>query len=383
MHNVLMPRIDAAMQSGRIVEWLKKQGENVIEGEPLVLVEGEKTTFEIEAPTSGTLHEIYGQTGTDVTVGEVVAVISEPGEVTQEAVPVQNSSAPLQATPVPVAQDAVSLREVRASPAARALARQHSIDVTTIKGTGPHGRIQIEDVMRVVEGASHLQVSKEPRIRERIPLKGIRKAVAERLAYSFHSTIPVMLTVQIDMDALAEARKATNASVTAFVVKAVAAALRDNLILNSSFDQDAIRIYDDINIAVAIDTAEGLMAPVIVGPEKLSLQAVSSAITDLRTKALSGKLTLQELTGGTFTVTNLGGEGVDLFSPIINPPQSAILAIGQVARKPVVIQDSVGIRSCATASLIFDHRVTDGVPAAKFLLRVKSILEKPSSLLAE
>lgn len=387
MHEIVLPRIDAAMQSGRIIEWLKKEGEKVVNGEPVVRVEGEKTTFEVEAPASGVLRSIFLKPGSEAPVGDVLAVIGEP----EEEVPAHYTRAPstLTSPPVQIAAQVAPQkegplpREVRASPAARALARKRGIDLAQVKGTGVDGRIQAEDVLKALgrqESPILERLGTTPRVTEIIPLHGIRKTVAERLSYSFHTTVPVLLTTEVDLETLQEGRKriGSNVSVTAFIVKAAARALREHLILNSSLDEN--KIYDDINVAVAIHTPEGLTAPTIVGPENTNLVAISEKIAGLRERAASGRLTIDEVTGDTFTVTNLGAEGIDIFAPIINPPQAAILAVGQLTRKPVVVGDSVTARSRATLSLIYDHRITDGVPAAQFLAHVKRLLENPDSL---
>lgn len=390
MHDIAMPRIDAAMQSGKIIEWLRKEGEKVVKGEQVVRVEGEKTTFEVEAPASGVLRSILLRAGSEALVGGVLGIIGEP----EEEVPAHYAKASSSLTP-PAVQIAGQVapqkeeplrREVRASPAARALARKHGIDPAQVKGTGVGGRIQAEDVLKVLgreESSTLERLGTTPRVKEIIPLQGIRKTVAERLSYSFHTTVPVLLTTEVDLETLQEGRKqiGSKVSVTAFVVKAAARALREHLILNSSLDENKIKIYDDINVAVAIHVPEGLTAPTIVGPENMSLTAISEKIADLRERAASGKLRIDEVTGGTFTVTNLGSEGIDIFAPIINPPQAAILAVGQLTRKPVIVGDSVAARSRATLSLIYDHRVTDGVPAAQFLAQVKWLLENPDSLM--
>lgn len=203
------------------------------------------------------------------------------------------------------------------------------------------------------------------------------------MTYSSRTAIPVMLTADVDFEALQETRDriGSTVSVTAFIVKAAACALREHLILNSSLDEDKIKVYDDINVAVAINTPDGLLAPTIVGAESMSLASISQKITNLRERAVSSRLTIDELTGATFTVTNLGAEGIEIFAPIINPPQAAILAVGESAKKPVAVSDSVKIRSRATLSPIFDHRITDGVPAARFLTDIKRLLENPDSLL--
>jgi pyruvate dehydrogenase E2 component (dihydrolipoamide acetyltransferase) len=387
MHEVVMPRMDVTMKSGKIVQWLKKNGQAVSKGEPIVIVEGEKTTFEIESPDSGLLRGILREEGSEVSVGDPIALIGTQ----EEKIPDRYGTKPVAdtqraGTESHAARSVIerpASQEIIASPAARSLARKHRIDLAQVKGTGRNGRIQAEDVMTIIEGRGSVRgVARTPKVKEVLQLTGIRKAVAHRLSFSFHTAVPVLLTTEVDFDALEEARK-NNASisVTAFVVKAVAKALREHLILNSSIEEDQVSVYDDINVALAINTSDGLVAPAIEGAERKSLQEIAESIASLKNTAISGKLTVNDLTTGTFTVTNLGAEGVELFAPIINPPQSAILAIGRATRKPVVVGDSICIRPRAVLSLIFDHRVTDGVPAAQFLAQVKRILEDPQSMI--
>jgi pyruvate dehydrogenase E2 component (dihydrolipoamide acetyltransferase) len=387
MHEVLMPRADVLMKSGTIVQWLKNEGENIDKGEPVVLIEAEKTTFEIDAQDSGILKKILKLQGEDALVGETLALIG----TLDEKVPDQFAASA--STPEPTLIRASTrgpegpsvTHEVRASPAARSFARQHAVDLAKVTGTGPRGRIQLEDVQKAAKlpkTSSSGQTEFMHTIKQKIPLTGIRKVVAERLSYSFHTVVPVMLTTEVDFEALEETRKRLEppVSVTAFLVKSVASSLRQHLILNSSLEADEIMVYDDINIAVATNTPEGLIAPAVFEPERKSLHEISSEIAEMKDRALSGRLAVRELTGGTFTVTNLGGEGIEIFAPIINPPQAAILALGRASRKPVARGDSVQIRLRATLSLMFDHRITDGVPAAQFLARVKQLLENPISL---
>jgi len=377
-----MPRIDAAMQSGKVVEWLKEEDEKITKGEAVVRVEGEKTTFEIEAPASGFLRRILCKAGSEIPVGEVLGIIEE---LRAEVLETPRVSEPSPAQEKLGRAPQRASHEVRASPAARALARQHGVDLTTITGTGRDGRIHTEDILRVLDRGTRTseKLGTILSVREVIPLEGIRKAVAERLGYSVHTTVPVMLTTEVDLQALEDMRDriSSTVSLTACVVKAAARALRDHLILNSSLDEGKISVYDDINVAVAIDTPSGLIAPTVIGPEKTSVATISEQIENLRQRAISGTLAIHELTGATFTVTNLGAEGIEIFAPIINPPQAAILAVGKAAKKPIVVDDLIEIRLVATLSLIFDHRITDGVPAARFLGLVRRLLEDPESLL--
>jgi len=396
LHSVVVPRLDPAMKTGRIVEWLKKENEAVNKGEPILVVEGEKTIFEVEAPATGVLRKILYPIGSEIEVLRVVAIIGEadepiPPDLLPGAPRIEVSPPPLriEKPSVAVVERAVE-EEARASPVARKLAEEYGIDLTTIKGTGPDGRIVKEDVLRAVEerravvpavpSGAVVPAFKPPSVAKTLPLLGTRKTIAERLSYSFHTVVPVTVTMEVNMEKLLDHHESIRAtmgdvSLTALILKAVAKALESHAILNSTLDGNEIKIFEDINIALAINTPDGLITPVIRNSNKKSVVEISDAIRELTEKAMQHKLSLEELLGGTFTVTNMGPYDVEIFAPIINPPQSAILGIGRIAKRAVIINDQIVIRPVANLSLVFDHRVTDGVPAAKFLQEVKRILE--------
>jgi len=400
MHEVIVPRLDPAMKTGKVVEWLKKEGDQVRKGEALLVVEGEKTTFEVEAPSEGVLRRILSQPGDNVQVPAVVGFVGrldEPLPTAQVAV-----TAPSPPPSIKEVEEAPRILErrvegVRASPLARKLAEEFAIDLTTIKGTGPDGRILKEDILRAVEVRRTAEVTapsvtpteflKGLRIARSLPLSGIRRTVAERLSYSFRTTVPVIITMHVDMENLIHLRESmktaikTDLSLTAFIVKAVAKALETHTILNSTLEGDEIKIFEEINIALAINTPEGLVAPVIRHANEKRVQEISSAIQQLTEKTMQKKLDLQDLLGSTFTISNLGPYGVEIFAPVINPPQTAIIGFGTTEKRPTIINENVVIKHMATLSLVFDHRVVDGVPAAEFLQKVKHLLEAPYLLL--
>jgi pyruvate dehydrogenase E2 component (dihydrolipoamide acetyltransferase) len=386
-----MPRLDPGMQSGKIVEWLKKEGETVRKGEPILVVEGEKTTFEIEAPESGPLTKILADVGAEVQVAQPVAVIGQPGT--------SGTSQPAP-TPVEVGEKeaprsaaagtgyGISSERVIASPAARRLAKEYGLDLASLKGTGPGGRITTEDIMAAKRAGEHSAqatqtVSKlpQPAVLKKVKLSGIRKVVAERLSYSARTSVPVTITVEADATKLmAMKERQSHIGFTAFGVKAVAKALRNHVEVNATIENDEVTVYSEINVAVAIDTEQGLLAPVIRNADRLTLQEIHSAISDLQNRAGENRLSVENLTGGTFTVTNLGGYDVESFAPVINPPQCAILGLGRIAYKPFAHGKEVVAKPATLLTLVFDHRVLDGVPAAKFLRDVKRNLEDPEEL---
>ena len=386
MPNVLMPRIDPGMQTGKIVEWLKKEGEFVQKGEPILVVEGEKTTFEIEAPDSGVLNKILVEVGTDVQVTQPVAVIGESEKSSNsesQAKSIQQAISQQQPTTM---SPATPSDRVIASPAARRLAQDRGVDIAHLKGTGPGGRLTREDVLASVEPVSSVSrvVSRvsEPVVMRKVKLDGIRKAVAERLTFSERNVVPVTLTMETDASKLVELKnKGDHVGFTAFAAKAVAMALERHPAMNSTIEDDEITIYSDINVAVAINTDLGLVAPVIQNADKKSAKVIDAKIQELSQKAKENRLAIEELTGGTFTLTNLGAYDVESFAPVINPPQCAILGLGRIAYRPVATGEQVTVRPTTVLTLVFDHRIVDGVPAAAFLRDVKRNLEDPQQLL--
>ena len=396
MPEVVMPRLDPGMQTGKIVEWLKKEGDLVRKGEPILVVEGEKTTFEIEAPEGGVLSKLLVEVGSDVQVADPVAIIGESSTgsqsvtrretVQQEGVQGSRASPQSYTSPTPFTAKSPSGDRIVASPAARRLAQEHHVDLTTLSGTGPGGRISREDVLAAVEQAPKAaQVfSKvlQPAVLREVKLEGIRKAVAERLSFSARTAVPVTITMEADATRLvAMKEKESHISFTAFAVKAAAKALEKHTAINSTIEGDNITTYSDVNVAVAINTEEGLVAPVIQNANRKPLKGINSAIDVLSQKAAEKRLTIEELTGGTFTVTNLGAYDIESFAPVINPPQCAILGLGRIVYKPFALGGSVSARPSTMLTLVFDHRIVDGVPAAKFLQDLKRYLEDPESLL--
>lgn len=377
---VVMPRLSLTMTEGTVAQWFKKEGETITKGEPLVEVISEKATVEVEAPASGILRKIMVEQGMEIPVNATLAVITAPDEQVTEA-ELENLRAPTEqkeaAFEAPVSQsqtETVSGVEERviASPAAKRLAREHGISLAQLTGSGPEGRIVEEDVQRFVEQAGQGAL----RVREVIPLVGIKKTTAERVARSFRTAPHSTVIMDVDMTNAATMRKEKQVSYTELLIKAIADTLRKHPLLNSTLTEDEkIKVYEDVNLGVAVATDQGLTVPVIHGVDKMGLQEIGAKLRQLAEKAREGKLEKQDVTGGTFTVTNLGMYGVDLFMPIINPPEAAILAVGKITDKPVAENGKVVIRPIIMLSLAYDHRIVDGAPAAQFLAEVKKALE--------
>ncbi len=371
---VVMPRLDPGMKTGKLIKWLKREGEPVKKGEEIATAEGEKTTFPIESPADGVLAKILVQEGEEVPVLTVLAIVVAPGEQISEEE--YRREAPSEAV------------EVRASPAARRLAREYGVDLREVRGTGPGGRITREDILRYVESAGlRAELGKEgPKVLKEIELTGKRGTIARRLTESHREIPSVTIVMRADMSKALELRRREAAegrkfSITALVVKAVAKALEEHRELNSSVVGDKIVVYEEINVGVAVSIPEGLVVPVVRDADKKDLMQITREIEELASKARSEEgLSPRDVSGGTFTVSNLGSEGVEIFTPIINPPQSAILGVGAITRTPVATEGRVEVRPLMALCLVFDHRVVDGVPAARFLRHVVELLENPEEL---
>ncbi len=361
VEKVVMPKLSLTMKEGTVGKWYKREGDTVEKGEPIVEVISEKATYDLEAPASGILRKILVAEGVDVPVNAVLAVITAPDEAFSEAEILAEVS--------PAVEEVKE--RVLASPAAKRLAREHGIDLSLVAGSGPEGRIVEEDVRRFIDEARGIL----PKVKEVIPLSGFRKTSAERVSASFRTAPHSTIMMEIDVSKAAELHNKFQVSYTAILVKAVAKALTEHPIINSTLEGDKIKIFEDVNVGVAIATEHGLIVPVIQATDKKSLKEIDAAINGLTEKAKQGKLTKENLSGGTFTVSNLGMYGVDYFTPIINPPEAAILGVGKIVEKPVVVDGKIEKKPLTTLSLSYDHRIVDGAPAARFLQRIKNYIE--------
>ncbi len=436
---VIMPKMEMTQESATIVEWLKKEGERVEKGDPILTIETDKITMDIESPASGILAGINVKPGDVVPVTTVIAYILQPGEKLPEkpeaGVPestpkgeVEGPEPPrVAASPVAekIAREAgVDIREVKgsgpggkvmksdveaylaaksagqgrkvaATPAARKAARELGVDLSTIQGTGPRGRIQKKDVEQfaaaraAAEKAAPPVVAGEERV---IPLTGMRRRIAERMSQSYRSAPHITFTVSVDMLELLNTREQMIAasqaaggekiSVTALLVKAVAWGLVRHPLVNSVLKDDGIHILPVVNVGVAVALDDGLIVPVIRNADVKSVSDIAKEVNELTAKARSGNLTPQDVSGGTFTISNLGPFGVEEFTAIINPPQSGILAVGAVHKEIVVgPEDQPVVRPIMKMTLSVDHRVLDGAEATRFLVDVKKALERPVLML--
>lgn len=364
---VVMPKLSLTMRTGSIGRWYKREGETVEKGEPIVEIISEKATYDLEAPASGILRKILVKEGEEAPVDAVIAIITAPDE-----------QIPAEELAVKAPEEAIEIRErIPASPAAKRLAREYGIDLSLVKGTGPGGRILEEDVRRFIEESKGIM----PKVKEVIPLSGYRKTTAERVSASFRTAPHSTVFMSVDFSRAMELHEKLKVSYTAIIVAAVAKALTENPIMNSTIEGDKIKVFEDVNVGVAVATDRGLVVPVIHNADKKSLKEIDAILNDLVKKAREGRLGKEEVSGGTFTVSNLGMYDVEFFTPIINPPEAAILGVGKIFEKLVMQPDGkVAFKPAVMLSLSYDHRIVDGAPAAVFLQKVKQHLENPSFL---
>ena len=370
---VVMPRLSLTMKTGTVIQWFKKENEAVQKGEPLAEVLSEKITYDVEAPASGILRRILTEEGLDVPVDRAIGLIGTADEsIPEEAAETEPTPESTVSPPSAPRLEEISER-VLASPAARRLAKELEVDLSQVKGTGPEGRVVEDNVRSFAE-----QLGGKPRVQEIIPMVGIRKTTAERLSLSARTAPHSTVIMEVDMSSAARIHRETRLSYTEMLVRAVASALCEHRIMNATLDGDQIKVFEDVNVGVAVAAEKGLVVPVIRNTDRKSLTEIASALQMMVEKTRRGELAKDDVTGGTFTITNLGMFGVDVFIPIINPPETAILGVGRVVEKPVVVNGQVAVRSMMQLSLAYDHRIVDGAPAAQFLQTVKKILETSS-----
>jgi pyruvate dehydrogenase E2 component (dihydrolipoamide acetyltransferase) len=429
----IMPKFDMDQETATIVSWLKHDGDLVRQDEAVLVVETDKVAIDVLAPVTGTLWGACAKEGEVVPVTTTIAYILGEGE-TPEMIPQPpgtevaravgpeslSSQTGLKVTPlaermakhlgidlsrVPARRGRISKADVEryvratppgdgkipATPAARRLAREQGIGLAGVRGSGPGGRIQAADVRS--SGAKSFRAS-TPRVREAdiIPLAGIRRTIAERMQASFRDAPHIALTVDADVTALEAARRSMNealeyqaaakVTLTALLVHVVARTLKHHPYLNASLIEGAIHLWRDINVGVATVTPNGLIVPVIRNADLLSIRQTNDLLQDLTARARDGRLELHEVQDGTFTVSNLGMFGIREFRAVINPPESAILAVGAVQRRPVATDDTneITVRPIMSLTLSADHRVLDGVVAANFLTDLVRGIEIPDPL---
>ncbi|MET0691800.1 MAG: dihydrolipoamide acetyltransferase family protein [Candidatus Binatia bacterium] len=393
--HVIMPALGVAQQTGTLLKWLKAEGQSVSKGEPLMEIETDKATVEIEAPASGVLAHVIAQAGDEVPVGQRIALILAPGESPEteakssEPTPKPNKAKifapPAAPKTTPSAASMTPNRgRVLASPAAKRIAQEKGVNLASLQGSGPEGSVLADDVLR----ASTTELPHRPATpeAEKIPLTPMRRIVGERMTQSKLSAPHFYISMDIDMSAVGALRGEWKShsdemvpSINDFILRACARALKDFPLINSTYTEQGIKLSSEINIGMAVALDEGLLVPVIRNTDRLSLIELAAQSRQLADKAENKKLFPLDYEGGTFTVSNLGMLGVDSFTAIINPPQAAILAVGRVAPRVIVEEGMFAIKSMMTATLSADHRLVDGAMAARFLQNVKKLLENPQA----
>jgi pyruvate dehydrogenase E2 component (dihydrolipoyllysine-residue acetyltransferase) len=441
MPEIQMPKLSDTMTEGTLIAWKKKKGDKVSAGDVIAEIETDKATMEWESPEDGTLTEIFVEEGGKVNVGEKIAFIGSEGEAAPaeekkkpapkakeekkaapkkkeqeetekpapaeekepETAPPQESkksaekkaAPPSKPTPEPRTESSGAAR-VKASPLARRLAAEQGVDLSTVKGTGPDGRVTESDVRAASKSKGAAPSSPAPRIPagegSRISLSGMRKVIAERLVASKAPVPHFYLNIEIDagplMSARAELKSAgensdsSKITMNDFVLKASVQAAVKVPKANASFDGDAIVQYNDVNLAIAVAIEDGLVTPVIRAAQGKSLREISEAVKDLAHRARHKRMKPEEFQGGTFTVSNLGSYGIDNFSAIINPPQGFILSIGAIVKKAVIDDcDQIVPGQRMSIGMSCDHRVIDGALGAEYLKELRHLLENPTLLL--
>ena len=434
--NVLLPQWGMNMEDGTLTRWLVNEGDEIAEGQPLVEVETAKINSELESPASGVVSHIMAAEGSLVKVGELVAVIGEPGENPPRPEPKAAPSpagarrrqrqrdarptgaAASQVTPVARrlardngidldevngtgprgriteqdVRDAIEARQsrprVQAPPRARMLARQEDIDLSDVAGSGPNGRITVADVERAIAERDAV-AARADAVGEVVPLTGLRKIIADRMTMSVSTMAQVTLTTEVDVTELLNLRESLVSEWRPhrirpldldFIIAAAAGALKAHPRLNAHLVDGNVLLLKEINIGLAVAVADGLVVPVLRGADSLDLLGIARQIRMLADKTRKNALGVDDMTGAGFTVTALSNYDIDVFTPIIDPPQVAILGLGRAIEKPVVVDGEIVVRSMMHLSVTFDHRALDGVPVAEFIRTLKASLESPGEL---
>jgi pyruvate dehydrogenase E2 component (dihydrolipoamide acetyltransferase) len=423
---VIMPKVDMVMETGTFVEWLKQEGDRVNKGDVLFITNTDKAAIEVESPADGILAGLKANPGDVIPVTEVIAYILAPGEALPAAptpMPVATLAVPSSAELAAGAAEAVAAAEpvrvlesgkARATPLARRMAQDLSIDLAQIPGCGPRGRIHKADVLAyqkshmfikdrelpsaapaaVMSAAPALSMTiplPDARRKQVVPLAGARKIIAERLAYSAFTAPHINLSLRVDMTEVIRLREQVleplkaqtgqRVSFTAILARAVAAVLPRHPYLNASISDGSIIQWEDIHLGIATNVEDSLIVPVIREAQSRNLGQIVTVLADLTERARNRRLTPAEMTGSTFTISNLGMFGIETFTAIINPPEAAILAVGKMVDTPVKSGDSFTFRPMIQLTLCADHRIVDGVGVARFLDELKATLENPYLLI--
>jgi pyruvate dehydrogenase E2 component (dihydrolipoamide acetyltransferase) len=381
--SVVMPALELAQETGKILSWIKKEGETITKGEPLLEIETDKITFEVEAPGDGILAGVRSSAGDEVPVGQTIAWIVAPGEqapaeavTAAPAARAMTAAAPQKAQPAPPpVRPAVAEPAAKVSPKAKRLAKELGVDLSKVRGTGPDGAITGEDV----QAAASAPAAEQP-----AALSAIARLMAERTTHSWTTTPHFFLVREVDAGALIAMRqeqRAANVTHTDLLIALVARVIARHPKMNATWTGNTIQLNPQVNLSLAVAVQEGVVGAVIPNAESLALSDISAQRRELAERARSGHLRPADVSGGTFTISNLGMYGIDAFSAIITPPQAAVLAVGRIADRVVPVDGKPGIRPMLTMTLSSDHRVVDGAQAAAFLNDLAEAMREPAKWL--
>ena len=394
--NITIPHLGIATAEATIIEWSVKEGEQVEKNQVVVTIEVDKIRSDVAAPAAGFVH-ILAEEGSTAPVGAVIGTIADSRaelETLQKkatevaAIGVRETIKTSEATAAPERED-----RIRISPVARKMAEEHALDITGIEGTGPGGRITRDDIEKAIagKGTAAAGTGEDKKVKTTIPLKGMRKSIAGHMQRSLSISAQLTTMGEIDMTNIVNRREelvkqenalGTRVTYTDILVFTLARALKEHPVINSSLIESEIKVWESINIGVAVSLEEGLIVPVVKNADQKSLAEISKMVKALTEKARSATLTTEDISGGTFTLTNLGalGGGWNFETAIINQPESAILRTGSISERALVRNGQIVIRPIMTYSLTYDHRVIDGAVAAKFMTGLINLLEKPDKL---
>lgn len=390
---VIMPKLGLTMEEATIIRWIKREGDPVAKGEAILEIETDKSTVEVDSPASGVMGPLLYLEGTTLPVGKTIShILALEGEIPSSSListPSESITVEMGETDQSPTTDrqGVSPR-VMASPVARRVAQDLGVDINHLIGTGPQGRVMEEDVRRAAKQTSTFEeTSLLLSIGETRHPDRLRKLTADRMVQSFTSAPHFYLTVETDVDLFVrmreglistiESKTGIRLTISDLLIKIVAQALEERPEVNAFWENGAIHRLSDINVGLAVATDRGLIVPVFPRANLQSLSEIVVRRQALVDKARRGSLSPQELEGGSFTITNLGGFAVDQFNAIINPPQAAIMAVGRIKDRPVAVADELKVRPTMVVTLSVDHRVLDGADAARFLDRLVNLIESP------
>ncbi|MGN4422637.1 dihydrolipoamide acetyltransferase family protein [Bacillus cereus group sp. MYBK30-1] len=395
---VVMPKLGMAMKEGIITSWNIKAGDNVAKGELIASINSEKIETEIEAPADGTILDIAVSEDEGVPPGTVICYIGKPDEkvAAHGAVDIIEESAPKEVAPQnvqhtePYAKEGTKQR-MKISPVAKKIAKAENLDIATLIGTGPGGRITKADVLKALEEKVVIPETFGIEESTTIPVTGMRKAIATRMHASLQNSAQLTLTMKVDvtdlvalhknMAEIVQKRYDNKLTITDLVSRAVVLALREHKEMNSAYIDDAIHQFEHVHLGMAVALENGLVVPAIRFANNLSLVELSKEIKKAAQKAREGSLSSDEMQGTTFTISNLGSFGIEYFTPVLNTPETGILGVGAIEHVPVYKGEKLQKGSILPLSLTFDHRVLDGAPAAAFLRTIKQYLVEPVTIL--